>query len=112
MDSISSAATEEKIMTRRGVLKITKSNLLKDKSLWKMFLESTSKINIDGITEENKKIIFQCLVEKSTNAWFEDSFKRLRAKQTVRGTKKQDKHSERVLKDIQKVKGSLNVCRE
>ena len=53
-----------------------------------MFLESTSKINIDGITKENKKGIFQSLVEKSTNTWFEDSFKRLRAKHTARGTQK------------------------
>ena len=58
LDTISSTATEEKIMTRRDVLKIAKSNLLKDTSLWKMFLESTSKINIDGITKENKKGFF------------------------------------------------------
>ena len=81
-------ATEDKIMTRRDVLKIAKSNLLQDKNLWEMFLESTSKINIDGITIENKKSIFQLLVEKSTNTWFEDSFKRLRAKHTARGTQK------------------------
>ena len=53
-----------------------------------MFLKLTSKINIDGITEENKERIFQLLVEKSTNTWFVDSFKRLRAKHTARGTKK------------------------
>ena len=53
-----------------------------------MFLESTSKINIVGITIENKKGIFRLLVEKSTNTWFEDSFKILRAKHTARGTQK------------------------
>ena len=58
-------------MTQRDVLKIAKSNLLQDISLWEIFLESTSKINIEGITEENKKGIFQLLVEKSTNKWFE-----------------------------------------
>ena len=59
LDSISSTATEEKIMTRRDVLKIAKSNLLKDTSLWEMFLESTVKINFDGIiTKENKKGFF------------------------------------------------------
>ena len=88
LDSISSTATEEKIMTRRDVLKIVKSNLLKDKSLWKMFLESTSQINIDGITKKNKKRNFHSLVEKSTNTWYEDSIKRLRAKHTARGIQK------------------------
>ena len=88
LDSISTAATEEKVMARVGVLKIAKLNLLQDESLWEMFLDSTSKIQIDGITVENKKGIFQLLVEKSTNTWFEDTFKRLRAKHTARGTKK------------------------
>ena len=60
-----------------------------------MFLESTSKINIDGITGENEKRIFQLLVEKSTNTWFEDSFKRLRAKHTACGTKKNRSNIER-----------------
>ena len=75
-------------MSRREILKITKSNLLKDKSLWKMFLESSSQINIVCITKENKKRIFQSLVEKSTNTWFEDSLKGIRAKHTARGTQK------------------------
>ena len=93
-------------MARIGVLKIAKLNLLQDKSLWEMFLDSTSKIQIDGITVENKKGIFQLLVEKSTNTWFEDTFKRLRAKHTARGTRKTRlvKHSENILKVIQKVK--------
>ena len=55
LDIISSVATEEKIMARRGVLKIAKSNLLEDKNLWNMFLKPTSQIKVDGIIKEKKE---------------------------------------------------------
>ena len=36
--------------------------------------------------KKKKKRIFQSLVEKCTNTWYEDSIKRICAKHTARGT--------------------------
>ena len=40
------------------------------------------------VSPKEKKRIFQSLVEKCTNTWYEDSIKRIRAKHTAWGTQK------------------------